>query len=107
MHEEDDIPPIQEERYDYSLPPSLKVSPVLQQAGSSRIKSDKVYVLPQDTLMDHLSPRSRRRASTLHLHPGQEHMRSGIARSLTTPMAPPKPRIAFLKSLEKAILGTR
>ena len=106
MHEEDDIPPIQEERYDHSLPPSLKVSPVLQQAGSSRIKSDKVYVLPQDILMDHLSPRSRRRASTLHLHPGQEYMRSGIARSLTLVSNPSRPQAHFFKSLEM-ILGKR
>ena len=105
--EDDDFPPIQEERYDHGLPPSLQVSPALELPRSSRIESDKVYVLPQDTLRERLSPKSRRRASTLHLHPGQEHMRSGIARSLTTPMAPSKPRVAFFKSLEKAILGTR
>ena len=45
--------------------------------------------------------------ATLSLHPGQEHMRSGIARSLATPMAPSKPHVAFFKSLEKAILGKR
>ena len=98
------FPPIQEERYDFDLPTSLRVSPILEQAGSSRLRSDRVYVLPQDTLVDQLSPRTRRRASTLHLHPGQEYMRSGIARSLVTPTAPPKPRVPFLKSLEKIIL---
>ena len=103
----EDLPPIQEERFDHHLPPSLRVSPIMEQAGSSRIRSDRVYVLPQDTLADQLSPKTRRRASTLHLHPGQEHMRSGIARSLATPVAPPKPQVAFLKSLEKIILGRR
>ena len=104
---QDDFPPVQEERFNNDFLPSLQVSPALELPTSSRFESGHVYVLPQDTLRDHLSPKSRRRAATLSLHPGQEHMRSGIARSLATPMAPSKPHAAFFKSLEKAILGKR
>ena len=105
--DQDDFPPIQEERFGHDFLPSLQVSPALDLPTSSRMEPGQVYVLPQDTLRDHLSPKSRRRAATLSLHPGQEHMRSGIARSLATPMAPSKPHVAFFKSLEKAILGKR
>ena len=66
-----------------------------------------VYVLPEDNLAVHLSPRSRRRARALHLHPGQEFMRSSIARSLTPLPAPSRPECRFFKSLENIILGKK
>ena len=105
--EYEELPPIEEERHLQDFPSSLRVSPILEQAGSSRVRSHRVYVLPEDVMVDHLSPRTRRRASTLHLHPGQEYMRSSIARSLTPMAAPPKPQARFFKSLEKIILGKR
>ena len=84
-----------------------QVSPILEQAGSSRIQYDRVYVLPQDDLVDHLSPQTRGRAGTLDLHPGQEYMRSGIASSLTPFPNPLRPQARIIKSLEKMLLGKK
>ena len=105
-----ELPPIEDERqyfYPYHSMLVRQISPILEQAGSSRIRSDRVCVLPQDDLMDHLSPQTRRRAGTLHLHPGQEYMRSGIARSLTPLPNPVKPQARILQSLEKMLLGKK
>ena len=107
VEEEEELPPIEQERYVPDTPASLRVSPCIESAGSSRLRSDRVYVLPEDDLHIRLSPRSRRRARTLHLHPGQEYMRSSIARSLTPLPAPSRPEQRFLKSLGNIILGKK
>ena len=102
-------PPVELERRggDYSL--SRQVSPVMSMsnAGSSSIRSDRVYRLPQDDSLSLLSPKSRKRAKRLRLPPQQSYMRSAIARSLAPPPDSATPQARLSGFLEKVLLGKK
>ena len=57
--DEDSLPPPELERQNLDVNYHLSepiISPILEQAGSSRIRRDRVYTLPEDDLRCHLSP---------------------------------------------------
>ena len=84
VHEDEVLPPIEEERRGRYTSMQRQVSPMIYQHGISSLRPDRVYRLPEDQFKDQLSPKSRRRANDLSLAPQQEYMRSAIGRSLAS-----------------------
>ena len=93
--EDDSLPPPEQERQDFHTNYHLiyrQISLLVEQASSSHIRRDRVYTLPEDDLRGHLSPRSKKKAAKMNLHPAQDYMRSAIAKSLTSESNSAKPQ---------------
>lgn len=91
---EDSLPPPELERQHLDANYHLlepQISLIVEQAGSSRIRKDRVYTLPEDDLRGHLSPRLKKKAARINLHPAQEYMRSAIAKYLAPESKTTKP----------------
>ena len=86
---------------------SRRLSPLLSRSDLSRMRTDRVLVLPEDNLTEQLSPKTKKRARRLHLPPEQEFMRSAMAKSLAPLPGSATPQSRISNFLDKVLLGKK